>query len=132
MRRQPPKTRRQLPQRPGSGDAPADESFGHIHMSVLGIRNFLNDADKFATDAAEDVARDILHKTLFVEECFRDWQSKYPHDSWILRLGSRLNAVYEKLDAALPYDDSHLAAIHRTGLVDFLNKNFPANKISSK
>jgi len=114
------------------GNAPADESFGHIHMSVLGMRNFLAYTDSFTKDMQSDVARDLLHKMLFVEDCFRDWQAKYPHDTWIVKLGLELNESFAKLDAALPNDNPHVAALHRINLADFMDKNYPANSISSK
>ena len=77
--------------------APADQYFGRMKMSILGIRNAIHDMD---TRAAYQVPSDvsyIYNKLLLVEAAIHDWQAKYPHDSWIPKMTYGLAMVYKKL-----------------------------------
>ena len=62
--------------------APADEYFGRLKMSILGIRNEL----QLLTVRLEDPRADgnaLISQALFVEDAVRDWDRKYPGDPWI-------------------------------------------------
>jgi hypothetical protein len=65
--------------------APADEYFGRLKMSILGVRYVINVVDYRAENATDDDARDLCHKLMLTEDALRDWQAKYPDDAWIPR-----------------------------------------------
>jgi hypothetical protein len=63
--------------------APADEYFGQMKISFLGIDNTLRDAEKTAGDHTTDPA--IISKVDFAEDALKDWERKYPHDPQLAR-----------------------------------------------
>jgi hypothetical protein len=73
--------------------APADEYFGHMKMSVLGIANTIHDAGRRLDEGAspEDMLRGPLY---FAVDALRDWERKYPNDHWIPRDLLALERVY--------------------------------------
>jgi len=91
--------------------APADEYFGPLAMSVLGIRNVLRDdaarLDVDPSSASEDAMRDAVA----TEAAIRDWESKYPGDSWLPRAIYSLHGVYQRLRT----DDGRRHAIDTAG-----------------
>jgi hypothetical protein len=62
--------------------APADEYFGRLKMSILGIGNQLRDLDLRARYSPEKGA-DVLGSAAFVEDALHDWEHKYPQDPWL-------------------------------------------------
>lgn len=64
--------------------APADEYFGQLRMSVLGIRNELNTLERRAADGDRNIAA-MSGKLAFVDDAMRDWRVHYPHDNWLPR-----------------------------------------------
>ncbi len=62
--------------------APADEYFGRLKMSILGVRNQLKDLTA-KVQFAPDRGGDILGAATMVEDAIRDWEHKYPQDSWL-------------------------------------------------
>ena len=62
--------------------APADEYFGKLKMSILGIRNTIKDQG-LRVDVDPDKAPTTLNAIALTEDAMRDWQKKYPCDSWI-------------------------------------------------
>jgi hypothetical protein len=64
--------------------APADEYFGQLRMSVLGIRNELNSLERRATSGDRNVAA-MSGKLAFVDDAMRDWRARYPRDTWLPR-----------------------------------------------
>lgn len=76
--------------------APADEYFGHLKMSILGIRNQLNDLELRSTWRGER-RRDLLGKATFIEDAMRSWAIKYPGDPWIPKFRHRLSACYVRI-----------------------------------
>jgi hypothetical protein len=64
--------------------APADEYFGQLKMSVLGIRNELNSLERRCSGGDRDVAA-MSGKLAFVDDAMRDWRRKYPRDTWLPR-----------------------------------------------
>ncbi len=76
--------------------APADEYFGRLKMSILGIRNELRDLDQRLT-YSPDGGASSLGTALFVENAIRDWEAKYPADPWLARSVYQLTHVYAKI-----------------------------------
>lgn len=75
--------------------APADEYFGRLRMSVLGIRNLIGDlGGRYAGDNAEG----FLRRASFVQDAIRDWECKYPADTAIPQTLLSLNSLYQKID----------------------------------
>jgi hypothetical protein len=78
--------------------APADEYFGRLKMSILGIRNALRDMGLRA-DADPAHAASILGTVGLTEDAMRDWERKYPHDTWIPPAILQLERDYAKVDS---------------------------------
>jgi hypothetical protein len=73
--------------------APADEYFGRLKMSILGIRNQLHDLSlrlQFSPDKSED----LLGSAAMVEDAMRDWEHKYPADPWLPKSVYELTSLY--------------------------------------
>jgi hypothetical protein len=68
--------------------APADEYFGQLKMSVLGIRNELNTLERRAASGDPNVAA-MSGKLAFVDDAMRDWRARYPRDTWLPRFYSQ-------------------------------------------
>jgi hypothetical protein len=64
--------------------APADEYFGQLKMSVLGIRNELNGLERRCASGDRNVAA-MSGKLAFVDDAMRDWRARYPRDTWLPR-----------------------------------------------
>ncbi len=77
--------------------APADEYFGKLKMSVLGIRNTIKDV---GANIEIDQTRwaQQASKALFAEDATRDWERKYPNDTWLAKTIFALERMYAKLD----------------------------------
>lgn len=77
--------------------APADEYFGPLKMSVLGIRNTLRDESvRLASADRPEPAAAYAHANL-VERSLLDWQSKYPADRWLPRMVFALQHLYAQI-----------------------------------
>jgi|GEM_PF-1113743 len=68
--------------------APADEYFGQLRMSVLGIHNELNTLERRATSGDRNVAA-MSGKLALVDDAMRDWRARYPRDTWLPRFSSQ-------------------------------------------
>jgi hypothetical protein len=77
--------------------APADQYFGRLKMSILGIRNSIKDLDYRASGGDQSDAVHVYDKLVLVEDALRDWQSRYPRDTWLPRYTHELAMVYRKL-----------------------------------
>jgi hypothetical protein len=75
--------------------APADEYFGRMKMSILGISNTIKDAGLHLDQGADSMA--IIDGLAFTEDAIRDWQHHYPRDPWIIRSLTALRGVYAKI-----------------------------------
>jgi hypothetical protein len=64
--------------------APADEYFGRLRMSVLGIRNELVTLERRAGGGDRNVAA-MSGKLALVDDAIRDWRAHYPRDTWLPR-----------------------------------------------
>jgi hypothetical protein len=102
---------------PRNGPAPADEYFGRLGMSVLGVRNKVKDLG-LESDIHPDRGTAILSNALWVEDAMRDWAKKYPFDRWLPRYAYALEQMYERI----PGDGAHKRAIKQ---ISYLTAYFP-------
>jgi hypothetical protein len=79
--------------------APADEYFGRLKMSVLGIRNELVALERRAESGDRNVAA-MSGKLAFVDDAIRDWRAHYPRDTWL----PRFEAQRSRVAALIAYD----------------------------
>jgi len=77
--------------------APADEYFGPLQMSILGIRNQIQDMDRLY-HASPDKADAVLGKVAVAEASLRDWEAKYPRDPDLARYVYQLCRLYQTID----------------------------------
>jgi hypothetical protein len=112
--------------------APADEYFGHLKLSILGVRNVIYDIDARADNAAEDVAAGFCHKLILAEDALRDWQAKYPDDTWVPKFGYAMLKDYETIDSDMVADESHAASIHAIDLANWLGARYPESEFAPK
>ena len=68
--------------------APADEYFGRLKMSVLGIRNELNGLEQRASSGDRNIGA-MSGKLAFVDDAMRDWRAHYPRDTWMPRYAAQ-------------------------------------------
>jgi hypothetical protein len=97
--------------------APADQYFGRMKMSILGIRNSIKDLDYRASGGDQGDATHVYDKLVLVEDALRDWQSRYPHDTWLPRYTHDLAMVYRKL----PLEEAH---VRSNDLFDILHSRY--------
>jgi len=73
--------------------APADEYFGKMKMSILGIRNEIHDLTlKIGYEPAK--AESFLGIANQTEDALTDWERKYPDDPWIPKTLFALGRMY--------------------------------------
>jgi hypothetical protein len=97
--------------------APADEYFGKLKMSVLGIRNTIKDVGlNLDIDQTRWVQQ--ASKAAFAEDALRDWAKKYPQDTWLAKTVFALERMYGKLDS----DEGHQ---HALASMKWLVRDFP-------
>ena len=88
--------------------APADEYFGKLKMSILGIRNTIKDQGlKVDYDPAK--APSTSNAIALTEDAIRDWQHKYPCDSWLPGTLFALERFYLKI-----HTDDGVKHVHAT------------------
>jgi hypothetical protein len=97
--------------------APADEYFGKLKMSVLGIRNTIRDQG-LKVDVDSTKAPTTLTSVGFAEDALRDWEHKYPCDRWIPWTIYALEHFYTKIHTA-----DGVKEVHR--LVAWLKRDYP-------
>ncbi|HEX3465431.1 MAG TPA: hypothetical protein VHS78_15385 [Candidatus Elarobacter sp.] len=102
---------------PKNGPAPADEYFGRLQMSILGVRNKVKDLGLDA-DIHPDHEKAILGNAVWVEDAMRDWAKKYPFDKWLPRYAYALEQMYEHI----PGDEAHRRALRQ---ISYLTAYFP-------
>lgn len=78
--------------------APADEYFGKLKMSVLGIRNTIKDVGA-NLDIDQSRWPNLASKAAFAEDALHDWEKKYPQDTWLAKSLFSLERMYAKLDS---------------------------------
>ena len=99
--------------------APADEYFGKLKMSILGIRNTIKDQG-FKIDADATKAPSTMGAIALTEDAIHDWQHKYPCDSWLPGMLLSLQRFYGKI-----HTDDGVRHVHAT--YAWLHRDFPRN-----
>lgn len=100
--------------------APADEYFGPLKLSVLGIRNSLHDeATRLDASSSGDADSAFQHVTL-LEASVRDWETKYPGDTWLPRTLLSLERLYAKIE-------SDRSRQHAGAVASWLIDRYPAS-----
>jgi hypothetical protein len=88
--------------------APADEYFGKLKLSILGIRNTIKDQG-LKVDYEPDKAPGTLNAISLTEDAIHDWQRKYPCDSWLPGTLFALEHFYLKI-----HTDDGVKHVHAT------------------
>ena len=102
---------------PNLGDlAPADEYFGHLKMSILGITNAIRDA-AVRLDRGEN-PEIVVSRLTGTEDAIRDWERHFPRDPWIPKSLATLRHLYERVSTP-----RGLEAQQRVG--GWLDRDFP-------
>jgi hypothetical protein len=103
--------------------APADEYFGKLQMSVLGIRNELaNLSTRVGSDTS--FGKDEIKGAESIEDAFRDWAQKYPRDDWLDRYAVQL----EKLYASIETSESRM---HLAGFAQWIHEHFAGQPLDA-
>ncbi len=94
--------------------APADEYFGRMKMSYLGINNTFRDESIRAGDYTTDSG--IINKVSFADEALQAWSAKYPGDPELARSYYLAVIMYKKIYTQ-PYQEkawtyAHLLVAH--------------------
>ncbi|MGH7662209.1 MAG: hypothetical protein ACRENA_14985 [Vulcanimicrobiaceae bacterium] len=76
--------------------APADEYFGRLKMSILGIGNVIRDQTK-KYDVRPDLLDSELGAVRFAVDAIKDWEQKYPDDPWIAKTLFSLERFYNRI-----------------------------------
>jgi hypothetical protein len=101
--------------------APADEYFGKLKLSILGIRNTIKDQGlKIDVDPAK--APSTFNAIALTEDAIRDWQHKYPCDSWLPGTLYALQRFYLKI-----HTQDGVKHVHAT--FKWLRHDFPKSKL---
>jgi len=79
--------------------APADEYFGRLKLSILGIRNTIKDMGLKADADPQHAAAQVMGPVALTEDAMRDWEHKYPRDTWIPPAILALERLYAKVDS---------------------------------
>jgi len=101
--------------------APADEYFGKLKMSILGIRNTIKDQG-LRVDVDPDKASPAMGAMVLTEDAMHDWQRKYPCDSWIPGTIYALEVFYAKV-----HTPDGVKKVHAT--YAWLRHDFPHNRL---
>jgi hypothetical protein len=97
--------------------APADEYFGKLKMSILGIRNTIKDQG-LKVDYEPEKAATTFNAIALTEDAIHDWQRKYPCDGWIPGTLYALQHFYGKI-----HTDDGVKHVHAT--FAWLRHDFP-------
>jgi hypothetical protein len=107
--------------RPKCKVAPADEYFGKLKMSILGMRNTIHDQG-LKVDYEPDKAATTFNAIALTEDAIHDWQHKYPCDSWLPGTLFALQRYYLKI-----HTDDGVKHVHAT--FAWLRHDFPKSGI---
>ncbi|MBV9271792.1 MAG: hypothetical protein JO165_11905 [Candidatus Eremiobacteraeota bacterium] len=102
--------------------APADQYFGHTHLSILELRHRTM-ALKDDLHKARHRPNDISHDASTLTDAFFDWSSRFPKDPWLPRTGWDLATLYEEL----PGPDARDSALQ---LLHFIADHFPSSQFA--
>jgi hypothetical protein len=100
--------------------APADEYFGKLKMSILGIRNTIKDQG-LKIDVDPSKAPSTSNAIALTEDAIRDWQHKYPCDTWLPGTLFALERFYLKI-----HTDDGVKHVHAT--FAWLRHDYPRSR----
>jgi len=101
--------------------APADEYFGKLKMSILGIRNTIKDQG-LKIDVDPSKAPSTSNAIALTEDAIRDWEHKYPCDSWLPGTLFALEHFYLKI-----HTDDGVKHVHAT--FAWLRHDYPKSRV---
>ena len=67
---------------PKPSKAPADQYFGQLKMSILGLRHQIDVLGK-RYDERTISDGDLMHDAGFIQDAIDRWRVTYPHDPWL-------------------------------------------------
>ncbi len=76
--------------------APADEYFGYLKLSILGINNRIRDLGLYY-DVNHDIPTQTYDGAQGAEQAIHDWEGKYRHDPLLPRSVYFLQRLYTKI-----------------------------------
>jgi hypothetical protein len=117
----PPKTTTVAKAAPKCKVAPADEYFGKLKMSILGIRNTIKDQG-LKIDVDPSKAPSTAGAIALTEDAIHDWQHKYPCDSWLPGTLLGLERFYLKI-----HTDDGVKHVHAT--FAWLRHDYPKSNV---
>lgn len=85
--------------------APADEYFGPLKQSILGIGNTIRDLG-LHYEVNHDIGPQTIASAALTERAIHDWQAKYPHDHGVAQAIFRLQRLYARIST----EQGHLKA----------------------
>jgi len=97
--------------------APADAYFGRFRMSVLGMRNAIDDVSARVAGASPDELSLLYHKLTMVEDAIMDLKDQYPRDTWLPQFGLAIAQAFAKM--AIPG-----AQVHANTNLDWLQSEY--------
>jgi hypothetical protein len=100
--------------------APADEYFGPLGLSVIGIQNSISKNDMRLDMAGLDQG-DVFKNVNLLEVSVRDWESKYPRDRWLPRTVLALHNAYRRMAG-------EAAALHAIDVAAWLLDKYPSSE----
>ena len=80
--------------------APADEYFGPTKMSVLGIRNTIQDTQIRASLDPDRAMIKYWGTLSLARQALDDWSRKYPHDMWLARNAFLMARLFDHVHTA--------------------------------
>ena len=86
--------------------APADEYFGPLRQSIIGINNTIRDIGR-RYDVNHDIPTQSLASAELTERSIRDWEKRYPHDTQLPRSVYLLQRLYTKVLSQPSRDRAH-------------------------
>ncbi len=101
--------------------APADEYFGKLKLSILGIRNTIKDQG-LKVDVDPEKASSTFNAIALTEDAIHDWEHKYPCDSWIPGSIFAIEHFYTKIHTA-----DGVRHVHAT--YAWLRHDFPRHRL---
>ena len=101
--------------------APADEYFGKLKMSILGIRNTIKDQG-LKVDVDPSKAPATANAIALTEDAIHDWEHKYPCDTWLPGTLLGLERFYLKI-----HTDDGVKHVHAT--FAWLRHDYPRSNV---
>ena len=86
--------------------APADEYFGPLRQSIIGINNTIRDLGR-RYDVNHDIPTQTLSSAELTERSIRDWEHRYPRDPQVPRSVYLLQRLYTKVLIQPARDRAH-------------------------